>query len=199
MEELLDRLRPIFFDPSVDPICTNKTPGPGRDILLSSANNLYQGVSMEDLDGFDEAHPLNSRLAKRDGTLEEEVYRVGGLYGAHIEAIVAHLEAAIPYATDEMARAMTALIRFYHSGEDEDRAAYDIAWVQDRESPVDTINGFIEVYMDARGAKGAWEALVYYVNPEKTAGYPHDCPRGAVVRGSHAVGDGAGESPACRA
>ncbi len=168
IEELLDRLRPIVFDASVDPICTNKTPGPGRDILLSSANNLYQGVSMEDIATFDEAHPLNSRLVKRDGTLEEEVYRVGGLYGAHIEAIAAHLEAAIPYATDEMARALTALIRFYRSGEDEDRAAYDIAWVQDRESPVDTINGFIEVYMDARGAKGAWEALVYYVNPEKT-------------------------------
>jgi dipeptidyl-peptidase III len=35
---------------------------------------------------------------------------------------------------------------------------------------VDTINGFVEVYMDARGMKGAWEALVYYVNQEKTAG-----------------------------
>ena len=47
--------------------------------------------------------------------------------------------------------------------------AYDIAWVRDRDAPVDTMNGFIEVYMDARGMKGAWEALVYYVNPERTA------------------------------
>ncbi len=31
------------------------------------------------------------------------------------------------------------------------------------------MNGFIEVYMDARGMKGSWEALVFYVNPEKTA------------------------------
>ena len=30
------------------------------------------------------------------------------------------------------------------------------------------MNGFIEVYMDARGIKGAWEGLVYYANPEKT-------------------------------
>ncbi|HEV3485492.1 MAG TPA: hypothetical protein VG106_08795, partial [Vicinamibacterales bacterium] len=51
-----------------------------------------------------------------------------------------------------------------------DRIAYDIAWVQDRNSPVDTINGFIEVYMDPRGIKGSWEALVYYVNPKKTEG-----------------------------
>ena len=34
---------------------------------------------------------------------------------------------------------------------------------------MDTINGFIEVYLDARGAKGAWEALVFYVNRHKTA------------------------------
>ena len=69
-----------------------------------------------------------------------------------------------------MAAALRALIAFYTTGETADRAAYDIAWVQDRDSPVDTINGFVEVYMDARGMKGAWEALVYYVNPEKTAG-----------------------------
>jgi len=46
--------------------------------------------------------------------------------------------------------------------------AYDIAWVHDKDSPVDTINGFVEVYMDARGIKGAWESLVYYVNRHKT-------------------------------
>ncbi|SVC35856.1 uncharacterized protein METZ01_LOCUS288710, partial [marine metagenome] len=48
------------------------------------------------------------------------------------------------------------------------RRAYDIAWVADQNSPVDTINGFTEVYMDARGVKGSWEALVFYVNHEKT-------------------------------
>ena len=68
-----------------------------------------------------------------------------------------------------MAKALRALVKFYRTGETADRAAYDIAWVQDKESPVDTINGFIEVYMDARGMKGSWEALVFYVNPEKTA------------------------------
>ena len=50
-----------------------------------------------------------------------------------------------------------------------DREAYDIAWVQDKASPVDTINGFIEVYLDARGIKGAWEALVFYVNQREDA------------------------------
>ncbi|MEO6236136.1 MAG: peptidase M49, partial [Vicinamibacterales bacterium] len=166
----LAALEPCFFDPDVDPIVTSKTPGEGKDILQESANNLYAGVSMADLDGFEERYPLNSRLTKQDGRLVEEVYRVGGRYDKYIRDIIGHLAAAIPYATPPMAVSLRALIRFYETGETAERVAYDIAWVQDRDSPVDTINGFVEVYMDARGMKGAWEALVYYVNPDKTAG-----------------------------
>src|SRR5688572_22119102 len=33
LDALLTQLQPMFFDASVDPIVTNKTPGPGRDIL----------------------------------------------------------------------------------------------------------------------------------------------------------------------
>ena len=141
----------------------------GKDILPASANNLYRGVTMEDLEGYHEEHALNSRLVKQDGMLVEEVYRVDGLYGPQIAAIVAHLEAAIPFATEPMAKALGALVTFYQTGSTKDRQAYDIAWVQDKASPVDTINGFIEVYLDARSMKGAWEALVFYVNPEKTS------------------------------
>ena len=170
LEDMLARMQPLFFDPEFDPILTNKTPGEGRDILEASANNLYVNVTMADIESFEERYPLNSRLVKQDGRLVEEVYRVGGRYDAQIRAIVRHLEDAVPYATDPMAVALRALIAFYRSGEDADRVAYDIAWVADRESPVDTMNGFIEVYMDPRGHKGAWEALVYYVNREKTEG-----------------------------
>jgi dipeptidyl-peptidase-3 len=170
LEAMLARLQPSFFDPQVDPIVTNKTPGAGRDILEASANNLYVGVTERDLAAFGEKYPLNSRLVKQDGRLIEEVYRVGGKYDKEIRTIIGHLEAATPYATEPMAAALRALIRFYQTGEEADRIAYDIAWVADRDSPVDTINGFVEVYMDARGHKGAWEALVYYVNQEKTAG-----------------------------
>jgi dipeptidyl-peptidase-3 len=170
LDALLQRLGPMFFDAGFEPTVTSKTPPAGQDILASSANNLYVGVTMKDLEAFDERHPLNSRIVKDERGIVEEVYRVGGRYGAQIAAIVGHLEAAIPYATAPMATALRALIRFYQTGDDADREAYDIAWVQDKASPVDTINGFIEVYLDARSIKGAWEALVSYVNPEKTAG-----------------------------
>jgi dipeptidyl-peptidase-3 len=170
LDQLLARLRPAFFDPDVDATVTAKTPPPGKDILTASANNLYVGLSTKDLDGYRENHPLNSRLVKTNGKIVEEVYRVGGRYGRQLEAIVHHLEAAIPYATEPMAKALRALITFYQTGETKDREAYDIAWVQDKASPVDTINGFIEVYLDARGIKGAFEGLVFYVNREKTSG-----------------------------
>ncbi len=164
----LARLRPMFFDPTVDPIVTSKTPAPGKDILQASANNLYSDVSLADLKGVTEQYGLNSRLVKRDGKLKEEVYRVNERYGPHLTEIVKHLEAAKPFAEPPMAKALDALIKFYRTGEDADRKAYDIAWVQDKDSPVDTINGFIEVYLDPRGVKGAWEGLVFYVNQEKT-------------------------------
>ena len=166
--DMVERMAPLFFDPDFDPIITNKTPGPGEDLLLSSANNLYKGVSIADLDNFEERYPLTSRLVKVDGELEEEVYRIGGRYSDEISEIIRHLEAAIPYASEATAEALRANVAYYRTGDPADQRTYDIAWVADQNSTVDTINGFTEVYMDARGAKGAWEALVFYVNPEKT-------------------------------
>jgi dipeptidyl-peptidase III len=165
---LIARLAPMFFDPAVDPIVTNKNPPPGKDVLSASANNLYSNVTMADLNGFTEKFGLNSRLAKVDGKLVEEVYRANGRYAAQIAAIVKHLEAAIPFAPEPTANALRALIRFYQTGETEDRVKYDIAWVQDKNSAVDTVNGFIEVYLDPRGIKGSWEGIVSYVNKTKT-------------------------------
>ena len=165
---LVDRVAALFFDPSFDPILTNKTPGEGRDILEASSNNLYSGVTLRALATFEERYALNSRLTANNGHLVEDVYRVGGRYDREIRRIITHLTDALPYASPRMAAALSALIRFYETGEESDRIAYDVAWVRDQESAVDTINGFIEVYLDPRGVKGAWEGIVCYVNPEKT-------------------------------
>ncbi|HAM56015.1 MAG TPA: peptidase M49, partial [Candidatus Rokubacteria bacterium] len=168
LDDMLARLRPLFFDPDLDPIVTSKSPGLGQDILSASANNLHVGVTMADLEGFVERYPLNSRLVKRDGRLIEEIYRVGGRYGGEIAAIVRHLAAALPFAPEPTRDALSALVQYYQTGEKADREVYDIAWVRDRDARVDTINGFMEVYLDARGMKGAWESAVFYVNDGKT-------------------------------
>ncbi len=169
LDAMLQRLQPMFFDPNVDASVTTKAPPPGKDILTASANNLYAGgVTTSDLKGFTEKYGLNSRLVKANGRLTEEVYKIDGRYAKEISAIVQHLQDAIPFATEPMQNALRALIQWYRTGEQSDREKFDIAWVEDKASAVDTINGFIEVYLDPRGIKGSWEALVFSVNPEKT-------------------------------
>ncbi|MFH1533042.1 MAG: hypothetical protein ABIK09_20140 [Pseudomonadota bacterium] len=74
---LLAAVEGFLFDPRAEPLSTNKNPLPGGDILLDSGNNCYAGVSMVDLERFEEQYPLNSRLVKREGRLEEEVLRAG--------------------------------------------------------------------------------------------------------------------------
>ena len=39
-----------------------------------------------------------------------------------------------------MAQALRALVAFYRTGEQADREAYDVAWVADKDSVVDTVN-----------------------------------------------------------
>src|SRR5262245_1961996 len=138
LDQLLARLQPMFFDPAVDPMVTAKTPPAGKAIISGSANNLYAGVTMKDVQGYTERYPLNARLAKKDGKVVEEVYRVNGRYGKQIAAVIDHLQAATAFATEPMANALRALIKFYQTGETADRVAYDIAWVADQASPVDT-------------------------------------------------------------
>lgn len=170
----------ILTNPKSYVSCTNKSPADGGDPVAESCNNLYVGVSMAELQErkFKDRFPLNSRLVKRGGNFVEEVYRIGdpaqgippGLYAEELSAVCAHLQAAIPYAPEKTQIALRALIKYYHTGLPADWRAYNIAWVQDNDSSIDTINGFIEVYLDARGMKGAWEAVVSFVNPAKAEG-----------------------------
>lgn len=176
---LVARLGPMLFDPEHKPMVTAKRGQGGLDIVQSSAATFYgPGVSLRRLEGFDERYALNSTLViGPDGRVEERPWRIGlpeegiaaGLYAAELARIVAHLEAALPLASEPMQRALQAQIRFYRTGAREDRVAYDVAWVADTQSPVDTVNSFVEVYVDPRGVKGAWEGIVSYEDPRKAA------------------------------
>ncbi len=175
--ELVGRLAPMLFDPGHEPMVTDKNPSDGSDPLASSSVTFYgEGVTKADFEGFDERYALNSTVRKAaDGSLLEVVWRAGGgrippgLYAQQIEAVIGHLEDALPVAPEPTRKALEALVRFYRTGEREDRVAYDVAWIADGASTVDTINGFVEVYVDPRGKKGAWEALVFYEDPKKAA------------------------------
>ena len=164
----LGELRQSLFDPSFEPMSTAKSPRAGLDILQASAVNLYSGVSVEDLKNFQEQYPLKSRVVKMpDGRLVEQVYRAGtpdgsvapGLYAEQLTKAVGFLEQAKPYAEPGQAGVIDALIRFYRTGDPKDWVRVGELWVQNSVT-VDFSNGFVEVYRDPRGAKGAMQGFV---------------------------------------
>lgn len=175
-EGLSEEILPILFDPAIYPQRKNTT-GKG-DLLLESAVNFYDGVSKSEAEAFyakmedsKETKPvsygLNSRLVKKDGKIYEDVYKVGGLYGAAIEKIIFHLEKASEVAENDVQRNYIAkLIEYYKTGDLKTWDAYNIAWVQDTVSQVDFINGFIENYNDPMGMKATWESLVNFKDIE---------------------------------
>ncbi len=163
----VEALRPSFFDPGFEPMITAKSPRGGLDILQASANNFYQGVTLADLKNFTEHYPLNSRVVKVNGTVREEVYRAGtpdgrippGLYAEYLKRANEYLAQAQRVAEPALAKAIADLIRYYQTGDPHDWLQFGIDWVQTNPT-VDFDNGFIEVYRDARSAKGSSQSFV---------------------------------------
>ncbi|HEY0943675.1 MAG TPA: dihydrofolate reductase, partial [Opitutaceae bacterium] len=115
------------------------------------------------------SYGLNSQLAKVDGKIVERVWKIGGMYGPAIEQIVGWLEKAATVAEHEgQRRSIEHLIRYYRTGNIDDFDQHCIAWVQDTRSRIDFINGFIEVYADATGKRGAFESVVSMRDEEAT-------------------------------
>jgi dipeptidyl-peptidase III len=168
LDRELEALRPSLFDADFEPTITAKSPQGSLDILQASANNFYNGVSLADLKSFHDRHPLNSRLVKNGaGRLVEEIYRAGtpdgkipaGRYAQFLKKANEYLEKAQAYAEPGQDQAIAALIRYYQTGEPADWIRFGTAWVQNN-ARVDFANGFIEVYRDARAAKGTAQSFV---------------------------------------
>lgn len=180
VDTLLARLKPVIFDPTVMPKRTVQSGD--TDWIQASANNYYgEDVTQAEVEAFygkmkaegDSRCPLsyglNSRLEKENGQLVERVWKVGGLYSEAIERIVTELEKAAAFAENEKQRQIIAtLIDYYRTGDLRTFDAYSILWVEDTDSQVDFVNGFIETYGDALGLKASWESTVNFRNEEAT-------------------------------
>ena len=180
LDALCDELFPVIFDPTVLPKRVNKADG--EDLLLTSACNFYEGLTQQEAEEFyaqrkadDEknsrplSHGLNATLVKRNGVIEEDVWKIDGRYGNAIQHIVYWLKKAHGVAENtRQQRVIELLISYYETGNLQCFNDYCIEWVGEHEGRIDFVNGFIEVYGDPLGLKGSWEGIVEYKDLEAT-------------------------------
>ncbi|MEO6583935.1 MAG: hypothetical protein ABIO05_06400 [Ferruginibacter sp.] len=170
------RLKPVVFDMSVEPKVVDLRPD--VDNVAKSSVNFYEGVTHKEVEDFYNARPdsgnapswgLNSKTMKENGKVVEKVWKVGGMYTAAIEKIVYWLEKAITVAENEQQKkALSLLVQYYKTGDLKTFDEYSIAWVNDVNSRLDVVNGFIEVYLDPIGKKGSFESVVSIKDMEAT-------------------------------
>lgn len=179
--DLAKELADVIFNPEVMPKRVNQADG--EDLLLTSSCNYYEeGITQAEAEAFyaelkkkaDTKQPpmigLNSRLERAsDGSLHENVWRSGGLYGKAIDRICEMLGKARHYAENDKQRAIIdKLVEFYRTGNLKTFDEYAILWVNETESEVDFTNGFTEVYGDPLGLKASWEGYVNIIDHEAT-------------------------------
>lgn len=176
--KLCNRLFPVIFDPEVMPKRVNQADG--EDLILTSATNYYEGVTQQEAEDFyaamktpGETEPvmygMNSRLVKKDGVVQEEVWKIGGMYGEALQKIVSWLDKAAEVAENDRQREVIRLLtEFYRTGDLKTFDAYSIVWLKDTDSQVDFVNGFIESYGDPLGIKASWESIVNFKDLEAT-------------------------------
>ena len=172
----IEVLTQLIFDPEFMPKRVNQAEG--EDLIVTSACNLYDGVTQAEVEEYyaklkspNDTTPisygLNTRLTKIDGVVTEQTYELGGLYSDAIQRIINHLFQASHFAENEhQKKVIMSLIEYYKSGNLRTFDEYSILWVNDTQSQVDFINGFIESYGDPLGMTGAWESIVNFKNIE---------------------------------
>ena len=177
-ESLLKQILPIIFDPKILPKRVNQAYG--EDLIVTSANNYYDGVNQNEAETFYNkmknssdhtpiSYGLNSRLVKENGRIFEKIWKKGGLYSQAIEKIIYWLEKATTVAENQQQKAVIEkLISFYKTGNLKEYDDYSVLWVSDLESHTDFVNGFTESYGDPLGLKGSWEGNVNFKNVEAT-------------------------------
>ncbi len=178
VEELALRLTSILFDPDIAP--KRISLDPEKDMIKASSCNFYEGVTQKEAEAFynrmkdpNDQEPisygLNSKLVKNDGQINEDIYKVGGLYSDALEKIVYWLEKAVEVAENAQQKTViNKLIEYYRTGDLQIYDEYNVLWVSDLASKVDFVNGFTEVYGDPLGMKATWESVVNFKDLEAT-------------------------------
>lgn len=174
--DLVAMLTPVLFDPGL--YAKKVDQSSGVDMITSSANNFYEGVTQAEVEKYyaslaDPSDPepvswgLNSKVVRDDGKVKEITYKSNGLYGPAIDQIISWLEKARSVALNEtQEKELGLLIDYYKSGDLKKWDDYNVVWAGNTGVSVDYINGFIETYGDPLGMKATWEAVVDYKDIE---------------------------------
>ncbi len=177
ISDLVPEMTALLFDPEIAP--KRISLDSSKDMIKASACNFYEGVTQKEAEEFYNkmknpndttpiSYGLNSKLVKKNGAVQEEVYKVRGLYSAALEKIVYWLEKASAVAeNDQQKQVIEKLIGFYKTGDLNIYDEYNVLWVTDK-SMVDFVNGFTEVYGDPLGMKATWESVVNFKDMEAT-------------------------------
>ncbi len=162
----------ILFDDTTDTKRVNLNPK--KDLIAGSANNFYEdGITEEEVKAYYKAiidtndnepisYGLNSKMVRgEDGNLTELVWKADGMYGAAIQKMIYWLEKAATVAeSEDQKKGFELLIEYYQTGDLETWDEYNIQWTKTTGDVVDYINGFIEVYGDAKGYRATYESIV---------------------------------------
>ncbi len=176
--QLIAQLTPILFDKNIAAKMVDQSAN--IDNVVASSVNYYEGVTEAEVEAFykaksnkDDKRPvswgLNSKLAKVDGKIVEQVWKADGMYGKAITEITFWLDkAANVTENQQQQKTLQLLAKYYRSGDLADFDAYNIEWVKDVNSNVDVVNGFIEVYDDPLAYRGSFESVVSFKDKETT-------------------------------
>ncbi len=170
----------VMFDPAVDG--KKVSLDPSKDLVLSSAVNFYgEDVNQKEVEEFYSkmgergdttpvSYGINSKVVRgKDGKLVEQVYKVDGMYGSALKEMVKWLELAKGVAeSPDQADVIQKLIEFYTTGDLVKWDEFNVAWVRQKNTTIDFIQGFVEVYNDPMGKRGSYESCVEIIDPVAT-------------------------------
>tara|TARA_B100000700_G_scaffold230615_1_gene255070 strand:+ start:34590 stop:36527 length:1938 start_codon:yes stop_codon:yes gene_type:complete len=172
-------LKEVLFENKLPDVLTSRDPE--KDIVKDTAFGHYSSdLTFKEVKNYrKKTYPkvenspmfgMNSFLIKdENGKVKELVIKKGGLFSEDVEEMIYYLTAALPYTeNDKQRRSLETLIKFYETGDPVDFDAHSVEWLNDTESDIFFINGFIESYLDPTDTACSFESVVAFKNPKET-------------------------------
>jgi len=177
LKEFKEEIANIIFSKSKD--LKRVSLNTNGDLIKDSACNFYQDISQKEAEEYysnlqktndsNISHGLNSTLVKKNGKVQEEIWKLGGKYSNSIKKMIYWLNKAVDVSdNEEQKKALEKLVSFYETGDLHTFDEYSILWLKDKNSTLDIIHGFIEVYGDPLGKKATFESVISIIDKKAT-------------------------------